>query len=98
MRAIARRLCKLELHRREGALAVAAKGDARRLLEKRLDSMSRRLLGEGDRDEFAEPELSVEEVTAMIHAHLEETRIRREDDEKQLAARWPMGRYPAYRF
>jgi hypothetical protein len=98
MKAITRRLRRLELRGREETLAVSTDGDARRFMEERLEAMSRSIQVERERGEFVEPDLSVEEVTAMIQAHLEESRIRREEDEKQIAARRPMGRYPVHRF
>ena len=59
--------------------------------------MHRCIQAERDRDEFVEPDLTVEEVQEMIRAHLEENRIQREKDEK-IAARRSMSRYPDYRF
>jgi hypothetical protein len=101
MSTIARWLCRLEdleSRRREQRSDADTGGHARRFLEERLDAMSRRLQGERDRDEFVEPERSVEEITAMIHAHLEESRIRREENEKRAAERhWPH-RYRASSF
>ncbi len=93
MSTIARRLCRLEdreSRRREQGSDADTEGYARRFLEERLEAMSRSLQGERDRGEYVEPVLSVEEVRAMIHARLEESRIRREDNEKRAAERrWP---------
>jgi hypothetical protein len=101
MSSIARRLCRLEdleSRRREQRSYADTGGYARRLLEERLERMSRCIEVARDCGEYVEPDLSVEEVTAMIHAHLEESRIRREEDERRIAAHRSMGRYPAYRF
>jgi hypothetical protein len=87
MRAITRRLGRLELRKREETLAVATVGDARRLMEERLERMSLCLQGSRDRGEFVEPNPTFEEVKQMVHAHLEESRIRHEENEKRMAAR-----------
>ena len=97
MKTITRRLCRLELRRREQIVSAHTPGDARRSLEERLERMHQCIQAERDRGEFVEPDLSIEEITAMIHAHLEETRIQREEHEK-IAGRRSMGRYPDYRF
>lgn len=91
MKAITRRLCRLEFHRREETLAVANEGDARRLMEERLKRMSRRLQGERDRGEVVEPNLTFEEVEKIVHAHLEENPVRREENEKRTAERRASG-------
>jgi hypothetical protein len=98
MRAITRRLCKLELREREETLAVRPEGEARRLLEERLEKMSQWIQGERDRGEFVEPNLTFEEVQEMVHSHLEENRIRREENEKRTAARHLTRRHTASRF
>src|SRR5579863_844880 len=82
MKAITKRLCRLEFCRREETLAVAPEGEARRLLEERLDRMHLRLQAATDCGECGAPNLTFEEVQDMIHAHLEENRIRREENEK----------------
>ena len=97
MKTITRRLCRLELRRREQIVFAQTPGDARRILEERLERMHRCMQADRDRGKFVEPERTFEEVKEMIHAHLEENRIRREEDEK-IAARRPISRYPAYRF
>ena len=98
MNAITRRLCRLELRRLEETLAVGPEGEARRLLEERLEKMSRWIQGERDRGEFVEPNLTFEEVKQMVHAHLEENRIRREENEKRTAERRLTRRHHASRF
>jgi hypothetical protein len=60
--------------------------------------MNRSLQVERALGALVEPELSFEEVKEMIHAHLEQNRIRREENEKRMAERrWPYA-HPASRF
>jgi hypothetical protein len=64
-------------------------GDARRILEERLERMHRCIQAQREFDECVEPNLTAEEVKDMIRAHLEENRIRREENERQIAEhRW----------
>jgi hypothetical protein len=88
-----RRLQKPERHRREKIVFAPTPGDARRILEERLERMHRCIQAERDRGEFVEPpNLTVEQVTEMIHARLEENRIQREENEKRIAERrWASG-------
>jgi hypothetical protein len=91
MRAITKRLCGLELRRRERTPAVA-NGDARRLMEERLNAIHLRLQAAIDCGECEAPNCTFEEVQRMIHAHLEGSRIRREENEKRIAERrWASG-------
>ena len=98
MRTIARRLCRLELRKEEEGLAVATVGDARRLTEERLEKMHLRLQAATDCGECEAPNLTFEEVQDMIHTHLEENRIRREENEKRAAERYWPPRYRASKF
>jgi hypothetical protein len=93
-----RRLQKLERQRRERILRAPTPGYARRILEERLERMHRCIQAERERGAFVEPEPTVEEVLEMIHAHLEENRIRGEENEKRIAELRLTGRFPAYRF
>jgi hypothetical protein len=97
MRTITLRLCRLELRRREGTLEVASAGDARRLMEEQLAAMSRRMQVVRDRDEFVESAHTFEEVRGMIHAHLEESGIRREENKIRAAESHWRHRHPASR-
>jgi hypothetical protein len=55
-------------------------------MEERLESMSGRIEAARDCGEYEDPDVTVEQVAAMLHAHLEGNRIRREEYEKQSAA------------
>jgi hypothetical protein len=62
-------------------------GEARRLLEEKLDAVRRRMQPGIDRGEYETPNVTAEQVEEMLHAHFEESRIRREEYEQQSAAR-----------
>jgi hypothetical protein len=96
MKLVERRLRKLELGRQEEKSFRLPPGEAGRLLEAQIDSVRLRL--KLDSEEDAAPDVPVELVEALIHAHLEENRLRREESEKRTAApRW--GRtFPTRRF
>jgi hypothetical protein len=73
-------------------------GEAKRILLERLERTSQSLQVEKELGAPAEPEHTFEEVMEMIHAHLEESRIRREENEKRMAERrWPHA-HPTSRF
>jgi hypothetical protein len=82
-----RRLQKLELRHREEESFALMPGEARRLLEEKIDAVRLRMqpaIGSGGHEE---PDVSAEQVAAMLHAHLEGNRIRREEYEKRSATR-----------
>ena len=56
-------------------------GEARRLLEEKLDAMSQRIQAARDCGEYEEPDVTVEQVEGM-RALLEESRVQREEYEK----------------
>jgi hypothetical protein len=72
-------------------------GEARRLLEEKIEAVRLRMEPAIDSGEYEEADVSAEQVAAMLHALLEANRIRREEDEKQFAA-CGLGRWsPAFR-
>jgi hypothetical protein len=88
-----RRLQKLETFRREQIHCVLPPGDAKRILLERLERTSRCLQVERELGATVEPEPTFEEAREMIHAHLEESRIRREENEKRIAEHRSLSRY-----
>ncbi len=62
-------------------------GEARRLLEEKIEAVRLRMEPAIDGGEHEEPDVSAEQVAATLHALLEGNRIRREEYEKQSAAR-----------
>ena len=73
-------------------------GEARRLLEEKIEAVRLRKEPEIDSGESEEPTVTAEQVAEMLHALLEENRIRREEYEKQPAARRWGRASPAFRF
>ncbi len=68
---------------------VPMPGEARRLLEEKIEAVRLRMEPAIDSGEYEEPDVSAEQVAAMLHALLEGNRIRREEYEKRSAAsRW----------
>jgi len=68
-----RRLNKLELserRRQEERLSALMPGEARRLLEEKLDAVRRRIQPAIDRGEYEELNVTVEQVRDMLYAHL----------------------------
>jgi hypothetical protein len=58
-------------------------------MEEKLVAVRLRMQPEIDSGELVVPDVTAEEVLEMIHAHLEESRVRREHYEKLSAAhRW----------
>ncbi len=82
-----RRLQKLEYRRREEQSFVPMPGEARRLMEEKLDAVRLRMQPAIDSGEWEEPDVTEEQVAEMLHAILDGNRIRREEYEKQTAAR-----------
>jgi hypothetical protein len=62
-------------------------GEARRLLEEKIEAVRLRMEPEIDSSECEAPNVTDEQVAEMLHALLEENRVRREEYEKQSAAR-----------
>ncbi len=92
-----RRLQKLECRWREEQAFAPVPGEARRILEEKLDAVRLRMQLAIDSGECEEPEVSAEQVEEMLRAHFEESRIRREEYEKQSAARRLGRESPAFR-
>jgi hypothetical protein len=82
-----RRLQKLECRRREEQWFALVPGEARRLLEEKLDAVSSHIQAARDSGEWEEPDVTAEQVAEMVHALLEESRIQREEYAKQTATR-----------
>jgi hypothetical protein len=96
MKLVESRLQKLELRREEEKSFELPPGEGRRLLEAQIAAVHLRLQPEMESEEYVAPD--PEEVKAMIHAHLEENRVRREEQVKQAAAsRWGRA-FPTRRF
>ena len=92
-----RRLQKLECRRREEQSFVPMPGEARRLLEEKIEAVRLRMEPAIDSGEFEQPDVSADQVAAMLDALLGENRIRREEyEERSAARRW--GRAPGSRF
>ena len=62
-------------------------GEARRLMEEKIEAVRLRMEPAIDSGECEEPDVSAEQVAAKLRALFEENRIRREEYEKQSAAR-----------
>jgi hypothetical protein len=92
-----RRLQKLESRKREQILCVLPSSDARRILLQRLERMSRSLQVERDLGVLMEPGPTFDEVQEMLHKHLKESRIRREENEKRIAEHRFLSRYNSSR-
>ena len=73
-------------------------GDSKRILLERIERIRRCNQAARDSGEFVEPHHTIEEVKEMLHTHLEESRIRREENEKRIAERRWASRYSASRF
>ena len=71
-----RRLHRLELRREEERSFQFPPGEARRLLEEKIAAVRLRL--GMDSQEYVASDVTAEEVKAMIHAHLEANRVRRD--------------------
>jgi hypothetical protein len=82
-----RRLQKLECHRREEQSYAPMPGEARRLLEQKLDAVRLRTQAAIDCGECEEPGVAAEQVAETLHALLEENRIRRKEYERRSAVR-----------
>jgi hypothetical protein len=67
-----RRLNKLELRQREERAFALAPGDARGLMEQRLDSVRQRMQPAIDSGECEVPAVTAEQFLEMLRAHLEE--------------------------
>ena len=65
-----KRLKKLELRQREGRAFALAPGDARRLMEAKLDAVRRRIQPAMDSGEDKEPNVTAAQVAKLLHAHL----------------------------
>jgi hypothetical protein len=86
---LGRRLQKLEFRRQEERSFALMPGEARRLMEEKLDAVRRRMQPAIDSGEYEAPDVTAEQVAAMLRAHLEESRILREQYEKRCAvSRW----------
>jgi hypothetical protein len=81
-----KRLNKLELRQWEERAFALTPGDARRLMEAKLDAVRRRLQAAMDSGEDEVPGVSAEQVAEMLRVHVEESGIRREKYENQSAA------------
>jgi hypothetical protein len=65
-----RRLQKLECRRREEQWFALVAGEARRLLEEKLDAISSHVQAARDCGEYEEPNVTVEQVEEMLYAYL----------------------------
>lgn len=88
---LGRRLQKLEHSRGEERAFALMPGEARRILEEKLDRVRRRMPPAIDSGECVVSDATAEQVAAMLHALLEGNRIQREEYEKRSAAS-PWGR------
>ncbi len=92
-----RRLQKLEHRRREEQSFAPMPGEARRLMEEKLDAVRLRMQPAIDSGEWEAPDVTTEQVEVMLRALLEESRIQREEHERQTAARRWGRESPAFR-
>ncbi len=92
-----RRLNKLECRRHEEQSFAPMPGEARRLLEEKLDAIRLRMQPAIDSGEWEDPDVTAEQVEEMLRAHFEESRVRHEEYEKQTAARHWGRESPAFR-
>ena len=77
---------KLECRRREEQWFAPMPGEARRLLEEKIEAVRLRMQPAIDSGEWEDPGVTAEQVEEMLHALLEENRIQREEYAKQTAA------------
>jgi hypothetical protein len=96
MRVVERRLRKLELRREEEKSFEPPPGEARRLLEAKIDAVRLRLQPEIESEGYVAPDPEL--VMAMLHAHLEESRLRREENERLSEAHQRSRAFPTRRF
>jgi len=72
-------------------------GEARRIFMERLERISRAMQAERDCGDFVASTRTFEEVRQMVYKHLEESRTRREENERRESERRWSGRLPARR-
>jgi hypothetical protein len=91
-----RRLQKLECRRQEDKSFELPPGEGRRQLEAQIAAVRLRLKPEMESEGYVAPDPEL--VKAMIHAHLEDNRLRREENERLCEAHQRSRAFPTRRF